>query len=207
MNSYIEYNSENHSKNYLMYRVSPVKENDILFYGDSIEGYISSRVYYKKFNYKTVQERVIIIHALSQIPISLVEYSSFKDFDINDIQLIDNDLLSITKNFTNSAVLESLEPILPYYTHGYYRTCYNKNTKKYSFNILYSEGLGIKEDACINIHAIDFDTEKELFDFIKKARSFGLNNFLPEKKEKEWQNHLTKMNNQKAKENILLSMF
>ena len=207
MNSYIEYSSENHSKNYLMYRISPVEENDILFYGDSIEGYISSRVYYRKFNYKTIQERKIIIHALSQIPISLVEHSSFKDFNLNDIQLIDKTLLRITKNFDNSRALESLEPVLPYYAHGHYGIVYNKNTKKYSFNILYSEGAGIKEDAYIRMSAIDFDTEKELFDFIKKARSFGLNNFLPEKKEKEWQNHLTKMNNQKIKENILLSMF
>lgn len=206
MNSYIEYNSENHSKNYLMYRISPVKENDILFYGDSIEGYISSRVYYRKFNYKTIQERKIIIHALSQIPISLVEYSSFKDFDLNDIQLTDDNLLSITKNFRNSVALEGLEPILPYYTHGYYRINYSKNFKKYSFFILYSEGAGIKEDAYIRMSAIDFNTEKELFDFIKKARSFGLNNFLPEKKEKEWQSHFTKMNNQKIKKNILLSM-
>jgi len=204
MNSYIEYSSENHSKNYLMYRISPVEENDILFYGDPIEGY--RNVYYKKFNYKTIQERKIIIHALSQIPISLVEHSSFKDFDLNDIQLTDNNLLSISKNFRNSAALEGLEPILPYYTHGYYKINYSKNFKKYSFSILYSEGAGINEDAHINMSAIDFDTEKELFDFVKKARSFGLNNFLPEKEKKEWQSHLTKINNQKIKENILLSM-
>ena len=205
MNSYIEYNSEKHNKDYLMYRVFPVEENDILFYGDSIEGWIG-KVYYKKFNYKTAQERKIIIHALSQIPISLVKCSSFKDFDFNDIQLTDDNLLYITKNFRNSVTLKGLEPILPYYTHGYYRINYNKNIKKYSFCILYSEGAGIKEDAYIRMSAIDFDTEKELFDFIKKARSFGINNFLLEKKEKEWQKHMQKLNEEKIKKNILLSM-
>lgn len=200
--SYIDYDAESHYKSYFINRIPSVKEQDILFLGQSLKGYIFERVYFKKFNYKESRERILIIHALSQIPLSLAECSSFKDFESSDIKVLSDNTLSIMKSFHNNAI-NSLEPELPYYTHGHYSITYNN---KYTFNILYSEGLGIKDDACVNIHAVRFDTEKELFDFIKKARSFGLDNFLLEKEEKENKKYINVINREKIKKDILLSM-
>lgn len=187
-----------YEENYYKYRID-VEESEILCYNESIQWH----VFNKKFNYHNLDERKIIIHALSQIPISLVKYSTFKDFDKDDIELSQsNKTLRISKHFNN----QGLEPILPYYTHGHYNLIYNFDTNKYSFNILYSEGAGIKEDAYCGIRAVGFDTEKELFDFVKKARSFGLDIFLLEKEEKENQKRINEINRERTKQDILLSM-
>jgi len=191
-----------YEEDYYRYRVD-VEESEILSNDKSIQGYVFSNIFNKKFNYHDLEERKIIIHALSQIPISLVKYSTFKDFDKDDIELSkSNKTLKISKHFNN----QGLEPTLPHYTHGHYNLIYNFDTNKYSFNILYSEGLGIKEDAYCNIHAVGFDTEKELFDFVKKARSFGIDKFLLEKEEKKNQKHKYVADRERIKQDILLSM-
>ena len=193
-----------YEENYYKYRVD-VEELEVLSNNESIQGYVLSNISNKKFNYHNLDERKIIIHALSQIPISLVEYSTFKDF--KDVILRkSNKTLRISKHFNNQDLLGTLEPILPYYSHGHYNLIYNFDTKKYSFNILYSEGAGIKEDAYCNIHAIGFDTEKEIFNFIKKARSFGIQNFLKEKEKIEKQQAIQKEKNEKLKQSIFISM-
>jgi len=194
-----------YEENYFKYRVD-VEESEIFSNDESIQGYALSNIFNKKFNYHNLEERKIIIHALSQIPISLVRYSTFKDFK-DDIELSKlNKTLKISKHFNNQDVLGVLEPILPYYTHGHYNLIYNFDIKKYSFNILYSEGAGIKENAYCNIHAINFDIEEEIFNFIKKARSFGISNFLKEKKEKEKQQIIQKEKDEELKQSIIISM-
>lgn len=193
-----------YKENYFRCRVEvEAEESEILTNDSSIQGYVLNNVFNKKFNYHDLKERKIIIHALSQIPIFLVEYSTFKDFDKNDIELSQSHrTLKISKYFKN----QGLEPTLPYYTHGHYNLIYHIDTNQYSFDILYSEGAGLKEDAYCSIHAIGFDTEKELFDFVKKARSFGITNFLLEKEKKENKKHIDEVNRERIKEDILLSM-
>ena len=129
----------------------------------------------KKFGYKTTKDKKLLLHGLSQIPLELVEANTLTE--LGKPELINNGRgLRWNKNVPNV-----YDTCLPYYSSGYYYIFYNHDEKIYTIKMMWSEELGVGEKTITSL-ATNFTNQSDVLNFLRRARTVGILDWLIERK-------------------------
>lgn len=118
----------------------------------------------RRLAYRTEEERAILLHALSQIPLKLAEITS-KDALGHPKLSTDHDTL--TFRFHSEM---GFDPLMYAYASGHYALIYSRSHASWSVSVLWSE------HASEHVHsvAMGFKTLGQCLDFVRAARSLGI---------------------------------
>lgn len=168
------YENKQWFKNYFKDIISNIKEQEILT--PTIKTTLNP-IGNKKLAYRNDEEYILTLHALSQIPMEFIEIDSLNELD--NVTLINN---GIGLKWTGFA-RHFQDPYIPNGANGYYYIFYDHSEKEYTFGFEWTEDF---KNNPVNYSTIiswaqHFTTQKELLNFITKARSFGVQYWLKER--------------------------